>query len=61
MPILKTDRKTPPRRLPPTVPAATRPTCPKCSSRQVLYTRRAKLHWCRRCGAEFTHREAFRA
>lgn len=28
--------------------------CPECDSRNVLYSKKKKTHWCRKCGAEFT-------
>lgn len=27
--------------------------CPICDSKQILYRRESKTHWCRRCGSEF--------
>ena len=30
-----------------------KPKCPKCESKNILYTRRAKKYWCRICGAEW--------
>lgn len=27
--------------------------CPECKSRNVMFTKRNQLFWCRRCGAEW--------
>lgn len=32
----------------------TKPTCPHCTSRQVLFRRKDRLYWCRVCGRDFT-------
>ena len=34
-------------------PGIGKPDCPECKSKQTLFKRTTRTHWCRACGAEF--------
>jgi len=34
-----------------------KPICPECGGANVLYTRKNKSFWCRRCGKEWKKNE----